>query len=43
MAQWPLPATDEVLHDDPSVSFTGVDVSLFLARAAILRHLLLDI
>lgn len=43
MAQWPLPATDEVLHDDPSVSFTGVDASLFLARAAILRHLLLDI
>ena len=28
MAQWPLPATDEVLHDDPSVSFFGELLSM---------------
>ncbi|RCV12781.1 hypothetical protein SETIT_2G295500v2 [Setaria italica] len=38
--QWPLPATDDMLHDDPSVSVAGVDVSLFVARAAILCHFL---
>ncbi|OEL16616.1 hypothetical protein BAE44_0022364 [Dichanthelium oligosanthes] len=39
--QWPFPATDDVLHDDdPSVSFAGVGMSLFLARAAILCHFL---
>jgi hypothetical protein len=35
--QWPLLATDDVLHGDPWVSFAG-DVIRFLARAAILCH-----
>nr|CAB3454119.1 unnamed protein product [Digitaria exilis] len=38
--QWPLLATDDVLHDDPSLSFTTVGMSLFLARAALLCHFL---
>ncbi|KAJ1290668.1 hypothetical protein BS78_02G263000 [Paspalum vaginatum] len=36
--QWPLLATDEVLHGDPSACFAGANVIRFLARAAILCH-----
>ncbi|KAL6844637.1 hypothetical protein ACP4OV_025296 [Aristida adscensionis] len=38
--QWPLPATDADVPQDPSASFSGVEVSRFLARAAILCHFL---
>jgi hypothetical protein len=36
--QRPLPATDDVLHGDPSVAFAGTEVIRFLARAAIRCH-----
>jgi hypothetical protein len=35
-----LPATDDVLHDDHSVSFARVGMRLFLARAGNLCHFL---